>query len=947
MAIQFLNTVAVDTDVLYVDTANNRVGIGEPNPDYELHVDGQIYSKSSTFPVYFLQRETSITGDGTFTTTSGIASGFHLRTNSSGTIQDGFGGGVVFSLTDSGTASNTAARIYARRDGGNTTGALQFWGGLDGNTILTTMRANGNVGIGTASPNGLLHISSGTSGDAIVVIESDTDDSDNSDNPHLEFRQDGNTIRGKIGLEGVAGQTFSNSLSNATYLGSVFEQSLQFITGNTGGVQTAKMTIQPNTGNVGIGTTSPVGKLNVALDGNSGGNVSAWSSNQVVFTRGGTSTSQGLGFSVHEGSNFNTISSLTPSVTWSDLAFRALNHSFYGNGSILSMYINSSGNVGIGTTSPGSKLEISSVQPRIMLKDTTTGVSSGYTTSAIDFYTSDTSSEGSAVNAKIESYASDIYGRLGLRFFTGGGGAPTQAMTVDWQGNVGIGTSSPTADLSVGSISTSSGDVHLRTTKTAFAITPSNTDAGGVLLDLGWVSGGQGPMKFGIGSAEKMRINSSGNVGIGTTSPGSKLHIQALQTFNGGSGGYLKVTDAIYGGDVRFGMADGVDNDAVLGVWTNNNVNIYTNSSERMRIDSSGNVGINCTPSGNKFQVNQSADQQGISLGMSIRGSSKVDWEMSGANNDGHAFLHDNGTNRYLMWYSTRSRQSFYTEATERLRIDSSGNVGIGTYGLAARLQVSSDGLGQNINDTTTQAIFNSSNVNQSNLYIQDYRTAAGNDWTFSGKRIQEKIDSTWMGYMQFNGTGNNGGISFGTGTSTTQSSIAERMRITPSGNVGIGTTNPSEKLHIEAEFPRLKMLSTLLYGTPSISMGNGVANETATITCSNNPAESFLQLKYDNGATGDSAIRLGQRNLDFMIDSGTAIHIDSNKFVGIGVTNPQSKLQVNGGVQIGDDTFPAYLPSKAGTLRYRTSGNNSYVDMHMQTGASTYAWVNIVTNSW
>ena len=67
---------------------------------------------------------------------------------------------------------------------------------------------------------------------------------------------------------------------------------------------------------------------------------------------------------------------------------------------------------------------------------------------------------------------------------------------------------------------------------------------------------------------------------------------------------------------------------------------------------------------------------------------------------------------------------------------------------------------------------------------------------------------------------------------------------------------------------------------------------------------------------------------------------------VGIGTTSPQSKLQVNGGVQLANDTAsPSAL--KVGTFRYRTSGNNSYVDMCMQTGASTYAWVNIVTNSW
>ena len=70
------------------------------------------------------------------------------------------------------------------------------------------------------------------------------------------------------------------------------------------------------------------------------------------------------------------------------------------------------------------------------------------------------------------------------------------------------------------------------------------------------------------------------------------------------------------------------------------------------------------------------------------------------------------------------------------------------------------------------------------------------------------------------------------------------------------------------------------------------------------------------------------------------------NGSVGIGTTSPQSKLQVNGGVQLANDTAAASA-SKVGTFKYYTSGNNSYVDMCMQTGATTYAWVNIVQNSW
>ena len=52
------------------------------------------------------------------------------------------------------------------------------------------------------------------------------------------------------------------------------------------------------------------------------------------------------------------------------------------------------------------------------------------------------------------------------------------------------------------------------------------------------------------------------------------------------------------------------------------------------------------------------------------------------------------------------------------------------------------------------------------------------------------------------------------------------------------------------------------------------------------------------------------------------------------------------GSIKMGTDTATA-AAGNVGTLRYRTSGNNSYVDMCMQTGASTYEWINIVQNNW
>ena len=76
-----------------------------------------------------------------------------------------------------------------------------------------------------------------------------------------------------------------------------------------------------------------------------------------------------------------------------------------------------------------------------------------------------------------------------------------------------------------------------------------------------------------------------------------------------------------------------------------------------------------------------------------------------------------------------------------------------------------------------------------------------------------------------------------------------------------------------------------------------------------------------------------------------------SNAKVGIGVTLPKSKLQVAGGVQIGDDSDTASA-DKVGTFKYHFDNpagifDYSYVDMCMQTDTNTYEWVNIVTNRW
>ena len=80
--------------------------------------------------------------------------------------------------------------------------------------------------------------------------------------------------------------------------------------------------------------------------------------------------------------------------------------------------------------------------------------------------------------------------------------------------------------------------------------------------------------------------------------------------------------------------------------------------------------------------------------------------------------------------------------------------------------------------------------------------------------------------------------------------------------------------------------------------------------------------------------------------DTSGTITTDTNAEFGIGVAIPYAKLDVAGGVKIAD-TSASPTANTVGTMRYRVSGNNSYVDMVMQDGPTSYTWVNIVQKNW
>tara|TARA_R110002072_G_scaffold77844_6_gene181050 strand:+ start:1033 stop:4056 length:3024 start_codon:yes stop_codon:yes gene_type:complete len=167
------------------------------------------------------------------------------------------------------------------------------------------------------------------------------------------------------------------------------------------------------------------------------------------------------------------------------------------------------------------------------------------------------------------------------------------------------------------------------------------------------------------------------------------------------------------------------------------------------------------------------------------------------------------------------------------------------------------------------------------------------------------------------------------------------------SGVTGSGTANFITKWNSGSSITD----SVMFEGSSKIGIGNQSPNHTLDVTGDINIDGGSLLFSSAASAVPDWSITTDVSG-DLIIDEITGpenviFRNGGNMGVGLtGSTTPQAKLDVNGGIRMGDDSFLA-TASNVGTQRYRVSGNNSYVDMVMQTGATTYAWINIVQNNW